>query len=120
MGPRDHFRDELALSQQQRATRAQVSKTTIVNIEAGCIRPHPLTVRKLAAGHRLYAKDRFGIAVRRTGGMQLSSRHRPVRVATSGESWRLKEARAQANTRLSTPSTRATTAPPAKEDPATA
>ena len=49
MGLRD-LRDELALSQQELATRAQVSKTTIINIEAGRTRPHPLTVRKLAAG----------------------------------------------------------------------
>lgn len=49
MGLRD-LRGELALSQQELAARAQVSKTTIINIEAGRTRPHPLTVRKLAAG----------------------------------------------------------------------
>ena len=48
MGLRD-LRDERALSQQELATSAQVSKTTIVNIEAGRRRPHPSTARKLAA-----------------------------------------------------------------------
>jgi transcriptional regulator with XRE-family HTH domain len=47
MGLRD-LRDDNALSQQELAIRAQVSKTTIVRIEAGRIRPHPSTVRKLA------------------------------------------------------------------------
>lgn len=49
MGLRD-LRDQLALSQHELAMRAQVSKTTIINIEAGRTRPHALTVRKLAAG----------------------------------------------------------------------
>ncbi len=56
MGLRD-LRDEQALSQQELAARAQVSKTTIVNIEAGRIRPHPLTVRKLAAGLGLSTRE---------------------------------------------------------------
>jgi DNA-binding XRE family transcriptional regulator len=43
------LREGQALSQQELAARAVVSKTTIVSIEAGHIRPHPLTVRKLAA-----------------------------------------------------------------------
>jgi DNA-binding XRE family transcriptional regulator len=49
VGLRD-LRDGLSLSQQELAARAQVAKTTIINIEAGRTRPHPLTVRKLAAG----------------------------------------------------------------------
>jgi transcriptional regulator with XRE-family HTH domain len=49
MGLRD-LRDERSLSQQELATAAQVSKATIVNLEAGRIaRPYPSTVRKLAA-----------------------------------------------------------------------
>jgi DNA-binding XRE family transcriptional regulator len=52
MGLRD-LRDDRALSQQELATRAGVSKTTIVHIEAGRIRPHPSTVRKLAAALEL-------------------------------------------------------------------
>lgn len=42
------LREERLLSQQELATRAGVSKTTIVNIETGKIRPHPATLRKLA------------------------------------------------------------------------
>jgi len=48
MGLRE-LRAEHVLSQQDLATRAGVSKTTIVHIETGRIRPHPSTVRKLAA-----------------------------------------------------------------------
>ena len=47
MGLRD-LRLEAALTQLELAQRAGVSKTTIVNIEAGRIEPHPPTVRKLA------------------------------------------------------------------------
>jgi transcriptional regulator with XRE-family HTH domain len=43
------LREERLLSQQELASRAGVSKTTIVNIETGQIRPHPATLRKLAA-----------------------------------------------------------------------
>jgi transcriptional regulator with XRE-family HTH domain len=42
------LREERLLSQQELADRAGVSKTTIVNIETGKIRPHPATLRKLA------------------------------------------------------------------------
>jgi transcriptional regulator with XRE-family HTH domain len=42
------LREERLLSQQELAIRAGVSKTTIVNIETGKIRPHPATLRKLA------------------------------------------------------------------------
>ena len=47
MGLRD-LRLEVPLTQLELAQRAGVSKTTIVNIEAGRIAPHPPTVRKLA------------------------------------------------------------------------
>src|SRR4051812_40693090 len=43
------LRDARVLSQQELAVQSGVSKTTIVNIEAGRIRPHPATLRKLAA-----------------------------------------------------------------------
>jgi transcriptional regulator with XRE-family HTH domain len=42
------LREQKLLSQQDLAVRAGVSKTTVVNIEAGAIRPHPSTLRKLA------------------------------------------------------------------------
>jgi DNA-binding XRE family transcriptional regulator len=49
MGLRD-IRADQVLSQQDLASRAGISKTTIVGIEAGRItHPHPATVRKLAA-----------------------------------------------------------------------
>ena len=51
------LRAEQVLSQQDLATRAGVSKTTVVQIEAGRIRPHPSTVRKLAAALGLPARE---------------------------------------------------------------
>jgi len=42
------LREQRLLSQQELASRAGISKTTIVNIETGKIRPHPATLRKLA------------------------------------------------------------------------
>lgn len=42
------LREDRLLSQQELAKRAGVSKTTVVNIETGKIRPHPATLRKLA------------------------------------------------------------------------
>jgi len=42
------LREQKLLSQQDLAARARVSKTTVVNIERGAIRPHPSTLRKLA------------------------------------------------------------------------
>jgi len=48
MGLRE-LRAEHVLSQQDLAERAQVSKTTIVHIEAGRSQPYPSTVRKIAA-----------------------------------------------------------------------
>lgn len=48
MGLRE-LREERALSQQDLAAAAGVSKTTIVNLEAGRGRAMPSTVRKLAA-----------------------------------------------------------------------
>jgi DNA-binding XRE family transcriptional regulator len=51
------LRAEHVLSQQDLADRARVSKTTIVQIEAGRIRPHPSTVRKLAAALGLPARE---------------------------------------------------------------
>jgi DNA-binding XRE family transcriptional regulator len=48
MGLRE-LREERALSQQDLANAAGVSKTTIVNLEAGRGRAMPSTVRKLAA-----------------------------------------------------------------------
>lgn len=56
MGLRE-LRAENVLSQQDLADRAHVSKTTIVGIEAGRIRPHPSTVRKLAAALGLPARE---------------------------------------------------------------
>ena len=50
------LRAQQVLSQQDLATRAGVSKTTIVQIEAGRIRPHLSTVRKLAAALGLPAR----------------------------------------------------------------
>lgn len=47
MGLRE-LRAEHVLSQQDLAERAQVSKTTIVQIETGRSRPYPSTVRKIA------------------------------------------------------------------------
>jgi transcriptional regulator with XRE-family HTH domain len=43
------LRLDQALTQQELASKAGLSKTTIVNIEAGRIWPHPPTVRKIAA-----------------------------------------------------------------------
>lgn len=37
------------LTQQELAAKSGVSKTTIMKSEAGAIRPHPSTIRKLAA-----------------------------------------------------------------------
>jgi transcriptional regulator with XRE-family HTH domain len=52
------LRADQVLSQQDLATRAGVSKTTIVGIEAGrIIRPHPVTVRKLAAALGMEPRD---------------------------------------------------------------
>jgi len=51
------LRAQQVLSQQDLATRAGVSKTTVVQIEAGRIRPHPSTVRKLAAALGLPARE---------------------------------------------------------------
>ena len=51
MGLRE-LRDEQVLSQQNLAVRSGVSKTTIVQVEAGRIRPHPSTVRQVAAASR--------------------------------------------------------------------
>ncbi len=48
MGLRE-LRTEHVLSQQDLAERAQVSKTTIVQIETGRSQPYPSTVRKIAA-----------------------------------------------------------------------
>lgn len=48
MGLRE-LRAEHVPSQQDLAERAQVSKTTIVQIEAGRSQPYPSTVRKIAA-----------------------------------------------------------------------
>jgi DNA-binding XRE family transcriptional regulator len=48
MGLRE-LRQDAALTQLELAQRAGLSKTTIVNIEAGRIAPHPPTVRKIAA-----------------------------------------------------------------------
>jgi len=48
MGLRD-LRQDAALTQLELAQKAGLSKTTIVNIEAGRISPHPPTVRKIAA-----------------------------------------------------------------------
>ena len=47
MGLRE-LRQEVALSQQELAEKAGVSKTTIVNLEAGRAAPFPTTIRKLA------------------------------------------------------------------------
>ena len=47
MGLRD-LRAERVLSQKELATKAGVSNRTIVDIEAGRVRPHPATLRKLA------------------------------------------------------------------------
>ena len=43
------LRDQHALSQRELAGKAHVAKRTIVNIELDRVRPHPSTVRKLAA-----------------------------------------------------------------------
>jgi DNA-binding XRE family transcriptional regulator len=51
------LRIDHVLSQQDLARRAGVSKTTIVQIEAGRIHPHPSTVRKLAAALGLPARE---------------------------------------------------------------
>ena len=48
MGLRE-LRQQRVLSLRDLADKASVSKATIVNIEAGKIRPHPATIRKLAA-----------------------------------------------------------------------
>jgi transcriptional regulator with XRE-family HTH domain len=56
MGLRE-LRAEQVLSQQDLAERAGVSKTTVVQIEARRIRPHPSTVRKLAAALGLPARE---------------------------------------------------------------
>ena len=48
MGLRE-LREQRLLSQRELALKAGVSHTTIVNIETGKIRPHPATLRKLAA-----------------------------------------------------------------------
>ena len=42
------LREDRLLSQRELARRAGVSNKTIVDIEAGRIRPHPATLRKLA------------------------------------------------------------------------
>ena len=47
MGLRE-LRQDAALTQQELADKAGVSKTTIVNVESGRIMPFPSTVRKLA------------------------------------------------------------------------
>ena len=49
MGLRE-LREQALLSQRELAARAGVSTKTIVDIEAGRIRPHPATLRKLAHG----------------------------------------------------------------------
>jgi DNA-binding XRE family transcriptional regulator len=56
MGLRE-LRADHVMSQQDLAYRAGVSKTTIVQIEAGRIRPHPSTVRKLATALGLPARE---------------------------------------------------------------
>ncbi|HYW88634.1 MAG TPA: helix-turn-helix transcriptional regulator [Chloroflexota bacterium] len=48
MGLRE-LRQAKVLSQRELAQRAKVSQKTIVDIETGKIRPHPATLRKLAA-----------------------------------------------------------------------
>ena len=58
MGLRD-LRQDAALTQLELAQRAGLSKTTIVNIEAGRIAPHPPTVRKLAAALAQRQSDIF-------------------------------------------------------------
>lgn len=42
------LRQERLLSQEELGQKAGVSKTTILNIESGKIRPYPQTLRKLA------------------------------------------------------------------------
>jgi transcriptional regulator with XRE-family HTH domain len=42
------LRQEKLLSQEELGKKANVSKTTIVNIETGKIRPYPQTLRRLA------------------------------------------------------------------------
>lgn len=56
MGLRE-LRAEHVFSQKDLADASGVSKTTIVQIEAGRIRPHPSTVRKLAAALGLPARE---------------------------------------------------------------
>jgi transcriptional regulator with XRE-family HTH domain len=43
------LREQAVLSQRELAEKAGVSQTTVVKIETGKIRPHPATLRKLAA-----------------------------------------------------------------------
>ncbi len=43
------WRDFRALTQQELADRAGVSRRTVAAIEAGEVRPHPATIRALAA-----------------------------------------------------------------------
>jgi transcriptional regulator with XRE-family HTH domain len=51
------LREERALSQQDLADAARVSKTTIVNLELGRARAHPSTIRKLAAALQVEVRD---------------------------------------------------------------
>lgn len=52
-----NLRADHVLSQQELARRAGVSKTTIIQLEAGRTRPHPLTVRKIAAALGVPARE---------------------------------------------------------------
>lgn len=56
MGLRELRRDQV-LTQQELALKAGLSKTTIVNIEAGRIWPHPPTIRKIASALGMAPRD---------------------------------------------------------------
>jgi DNA-binding XRE family transcriptional regulator len=56
MGLRE-LRLEHVMTQDELATKAGVSNKTIVEIEAGRVRPHQQTIRKLAAAFGMSARD---------------------------------------------------------------